>query len=88
MRMAVLHGSSGTARLLFASRPANASDYLAAGKLRCGRCDKRYVGAAARGTSTGTGTTSASPASATARPPAPPTGCPPMSWTARCWRRC
>src|SRR6266540_1865950 len=51
MRMAVLHGSSGTARLLFASRPANASDYLAAGKLRCGRCDKRYVGAAARRTS-------------------------------------
>ncbi len=32
-----------------AARAANASDYLAAGKLRCGRCSKRYVGAAARG---------------------------------------
>jgi site-specific DNA recombinase len=32
-----------------AARAANSSDYLATGKLRCGRCNKRYVGAAAIG---------------------------------------
>jgi site-specific DNA recombinase len=32
-----------------AARATNASDYLATGKLRCGHCNKRYVGAAARG---------------------------------------
>ncbi len=32
-----------------AARAANPSDYLATGKLRCGRCSKRYVGAAAHG---------------------------------------
>jgi len=32
-----------------AARAANSSDYLATGKLRCGHCSKRYVGAAAIG---------------------------------------
>jgi site-specific DNA recombinase len=32
-----------------AARAANSSDYLATGKLRCGHCNKRYVGAAAIG---------------------------------------
>jgi site-specific DNA recombinase len=32
-----------------AVRAGNSSDYLATGKLRCGRCNKRYVGAAANG---------------------------------------
>ena len=32
-----------------AARASNSSDYLATGKLRCGRCNKRYVGAAAIG---------------------------------------
>lgn len=32
-----------------AVRAANASDYLATGKLRCGRCNKRYIGMTANG---------------------------------------
>jgi len=66
-------------------RRSNKSDYLLTGLVKCARCGKRYVGAAATATAAATPTTSASRASATARRRATAIGSRPRSSRRRSW---